>query len=459
MKTNRNKDTAGKESFNAVSGLGRRSFLKRAGTFAGAIAVAPMVVPSTVFGANERIALGFIGVGNQGTHLANNLRNSCDIVAVSDVYLPRARRFAGNFRANHVHRDYRELLEHKDIDAVVVATPLHWHALNCIHAAQAGKDIFCEKPLTHSIVEGRRVVEAVRKYDRVLQTGVQGRLNRNAHSAITHLRNNTLGKITKLYAHNYHSPMEPRHPEEPVRDGLDWDMWLGPAEEQPFNFVIWDNRSVPSWVSLRPFSGSSMTDWGSHGLDLAQWGLGMDASGPEEVWVEGEPFKPMHSTPENPGRRQQGPNSPKVLMKYPGNIIMEFEGVQRWQEVRFVCEEGTISVTRDGFGGDDRIRRPLENPEIEIYRGDAYARSHDHLQDWLNCIKDRTKPCADVEIGHRTATICHLANIARWVSGVTGQTGGKLKWDAVNERFTNSDAANRFILSSYRNGYELPSRV
>jgi predicted dehydrogenase len=342
-----------------------------------------------------------------------------------------------------------------------VATPLHWHALNCIHAAQAGKDIYCEKPLTHSITEGRRIVQAVHKYKRVFQTGSQQRSGRNEHIGLTFVRNGVLGKLERVLLYNYRSPQETGHPHEAVPEGLDWDMWCGPAEKPPYNFVIWDNRSNPSWSGIRPFSGGDMTDWGSHGLDIAQWGLGMDEGGPLEVWTEGEPFTPMTSTPEHPGGRRGGPRSPKVYMRYPGDIIIEFEGGHQ-SGARFIGERGSINVTRGGFSSDPSdltAERRMQHPDVVLHRGLEYTLENNHYQDWVNCIKERRDPVAPAEAGHRTATFCHLANIARWVSELTGETGQRLKWDATEERFTNSMEANRFVNPPYRTGYVLPHEV
>ncbi len=432
----------------------RRGFLQ-AGVATGAAVAVPHLLPARARGANDRIVLGGIGVGNQGSRLVRGFARSCSIAAIADVYLPRAEAFAKRVNANHAYQDYRKLLEHDDIDAVVVATPIHWHALNCIHAAQAGKDIYCEKPLTYSILEGRRLVEAVRKYKRVLQTGVQQRSGGREYRGIMHVRNGTIGKVTRVLASNFYSPMEPKWPEQDIADGLDWDAWCGPAEPPPYNYVIWDNRSNPSWVSIRPFSGGNMSDRGGHGLDVAQWGLGTDDSGPEEVWVEGDPFETMYSTPENPGGRQRGPGSPKVYMKFPGGAVLELGGGPGWSGVRFVGEKGSITVTRGQSISDpsDLIASAVEDPEVEVYR------SPGHHRDWLECIKERRDPAAPAEAGHRSATICNLGNIARWVSEVTGETGQRLQWDARRERFTNSPEGNQFLHRDERQAYALPDHV
>lgn len=434
--------------------LTRRRFTQASVAGLAAISV-PCLVPSRAFGANDRIVLGAIGVGNRGRQLAADFRKHASYAAVADVYLPRAEEVARSLGAEHVFQDYRKLLERSDIDAVVIATPHRWHAINSIHAAQAGKDIYCEKPQTYSIPEGRRIVQAVRKYERVFQTGSQQRSGGNEYTGCMHVRNGSLGKVTKVLAANYHSPMVPNYPKQDIPEGLDWDMWCGPADPPAFNHVIWDNRSDPSWVSIQPFSGGEMTDWGAHGYDMAQWGLGMDDSGPVEVWTEGEPFVSMISTPEKPGGRHRGPNGPKVMMKYPGDVIMELSGGPSKSGVRFIGEKGSIDVTRGRLraSSPELTSGSLEDAKIQL------DRSTSHAGDWLQCIKERRDPVAHAEVGHRSVTVCHLANIARWVSEVTGETGQKLKWDSVAERFTNSEEANKFLERTWRKGYELPETV
>ena len=448
----------------------------KTGVAASALAF-PTILPSRVLGrngnpgANDRLVFGVIGVGNMGTGHVQNFSKRGSIAAIADAYLPHAEENAkwladndrvGKGNTVEVVQDYRKLLERDDIDAVIIASPQHWHALQSIHAAQAGKDIYCEKPITYSIWEGRQVVKAVEKHNVVFQTGSQQRSSHVSHLGLTHVRNGTIGKIRRVLASNYRSPQDNGWPGMPVHDGLDWDLWCGPAQKPEFNHAIWSNKGnvQPCWSGIRLFSGGDMTDWGSHGIDMIQWGLGMDLAGPEEVWVEGEPFKPMVSTPEQPGGRRGGPNSPKVFMRYPGGTILEFEGGHE-SGGTFIGENGQISVTRQNVQSDppELTRQPLENPGDEIYRGHEYARSTDHAQDWMNAVKERRNPVANAETGHRTATVCHLGNIARWVSGITGETGHKLKWDAAAERFTNSDEANRFVRTPSRKGYEIPEVV
>jgi len=430
--------------------LTRRRFTQT--TLAAGVAAvsAPLFIPARAFGANDRVVLGAIGVGNRGRQLSGDFRGRADYAAIADVYLPRAESVAKSLGAQHVYQDYRKLLEQSDIDAVIIATPHRWHAINAVHAAQAGKDIYCEKPQTYSIPEGRRIVEAVRKYKRVFQTGSQQRSGGNEYKGCMHVRNGSIGKVTKVLASNYHSPMVPRWPKQDIPQGLDWDMWCGPATPPDFNFVIWDNRSDPSWVSIAPFSGGEVTDWGAHGLDMAQWGLGMDESGPVEVWTEQE-FNSLDSTPEAPGGRHRGPRA-KVVMKYPGDIIMELDGGPSNSGVRFIGEKGTLDVTRGRYraSSPELTTSALEDMQVQLYR------STNHSANWLECIKTRRDPIASAEVGHRSVTVCHLVNIARWVSEITGEIGQKLKWDSQEERFTNSDVANEFLLRTYRKGYELP---
>lgn len=426
----------------------RRRFL----SVSAVAAATPLFIPSRAFGANDRLVLGIIGAGTRASQLVPSLVKLARIAAVADVSLPRAQAMAKGVEADQALQDYRRLLDRKDIDAVVIATPHHWHALCCIHAAQAGKDIYCEKPLAYTIQEGRRVVVAVRKHRCVFQTGLQQRSGRAERDGCRLVRDGILGTVTRVRAHAYASPMDPRFPGQPLPEGLDWDRWCGPAEPTAFHASIWDNRSNPAWVSLRPFSGGAMTDWGAHGLDMAQWALGMDASGPEELWIEGAPFEPQVSTPEQPGGRQKGPTAPRVVMRYGSGVILDFAGGPPFG-VQFTGPKGSMTVQRNRFSAAPNLVLP---DEPDLVEHDATDSTFAHCHNWVECIRSRSEPVAGVEIGHRTTSIAHLANIARWTSGVTSRVGDKLQWDAVAERFTNSAEANVFLTRQYRSGYELP---
>jgi len=282
--------------------LNRRHFLK-------ATSVATLTTPFLLYSAraatarkapNDRITLGVIGTGKQGRGLTNNFLGMPDtqVVAVCDVDTKRREhhrkmveefcRIKGNteFKGCAEYKDFRELLAREDIDAVVIAAPDHWHACIAIAACQAGKDIYCEKPLSLTIHEARAMVKAARKYDRVFQTGSMQRSSKEFRKACELVRNGRLGRIKQVIV-DVGPPSVPCDlPEEAMEPGLNWDMWLGPAPMRPYNSVL-SPRGVhdhfPNWRNYREYSGGMMTDWGAHHFDIAQWGLGMDDSGPVQI--------------------------------------------------------------------------------------------------------------------------------------------------------------------------------
>ncbi|MBN2217839.1 MAG: Gfo/Idh/MocA family oxidoreductase, partial [Pirellulales bacterium] len=258
---------------NPKQNVSRRQFLKNGAIAAAGAAAIPYLIPGGVLasngqnGANDTIGVAGIGVGRRGVvDLATLRRCGGRVVAVADADIRCARKVGARHHAE-AFQDYRRILDRKDVDAVLTATTDHWRSLVCIHACQAGKDVFAEKPLTLTIAEGRKMVEAARKYNRVFQTGSQQRsMAANRHGCEL-VRNGMLGKIKKVIAHNYPSPWNCDLPGQPVPDGLDWNMWCGPNELVPYHPGLYAARTDPGWISFRPYSGGEITGWGSHGFD------------------------------------------------------------------------------------------------------------------------------------------------------------------------------------------------
>ena len=435
------------------SKLTRRRFLRRGAALSAGAAAAPCLIPRHVLGApdqpgaNDRIGIGGIGIGRQGSGVLRGSSRQGRVVAIADVNLPRAKQQAARYKAE-AYQDYRKLLQRKDIDAIVTATPDHWRALVCIHAAQAGKDIYAEKPMTLTILEGRRMVQAVRKYKRVFQTGSQQRSLAANRFGCELVRNGRIGKIQKVIGHNYPSPWECGFSGQPVPEGLDWDMWCGPAELVPFHSDLYGPRARPGWISLRPYSGGEMTGWGAHGLDQIQWALGMDESGPVEVWVEGPKFNPpTYTEPESRSRGDKTCSQPKIFYRYAGGVTLELGSGNAGGGI-FIGEKGKIEIFRDRVTSNppEIVKEPTKDDEIHL------VKSTSHVGNWFDCMRSRKRCVADVEIGHRSTTVCHLGNIARWL-------GRRLKWDPVKEEFPGDDEANKYVDRPRRKGYELPEEV
>ncbi|MBN2578849.1 MAG: Gfo/Idh/MocA family oxidoreductase [Pirellulales bacterium] len=440
----------------------RRDFLRTGGLLVGSCVVLPTLIPRSVLasvgrpGANDRIGIGYIGAGRRARQLMN-LPPERQFVGVSDVSLPRAKKAAAQLKCK-AFQDYRRMLELKELDAVMIASPDHWHALHAVHACQAGKDVYCEKPMTLTIREGRIMVAAARKYGRVVQTGSQQRSltpNRHGYDLI---RKGVIGKIHTVIASNYPSPWDAQFPGQPVPQGLDWDAWFGPTEPVAFHNDIFISRANPGWISLRPYSGGEMTGWGAHGLDQIQWVLGKDNSGPVEIWVEGARFTPPTFT--GPHKIEDGNARcahPKVFFRYADGPIVKLENTYctgRYSKppkpgegpdagAVFLGEKGKIII--------DRNLCRVEPAELDADPVDPRIKFTltPHFRNWFDCIRSRERPVSDVEAGHRTATLCHLGNIARWV-------GRKLTWDPVQEIFPGDEEANRSLSRPRRKAYEFP---
>ena len=417
---------------------------------AGSLA-APAVIPSSALaapgqpGANDRIGVGYIGAGRRANQLMN-LPPEGRIVAAADVDLRRAEAVAAkkNCRAYH---DYRKMLESKDIDAVFVPTPDHWHVLPAIHACQAGKDVYLEKPLSLTIREGRLLVNIVRKYGRVLQTGSQRRSMSGHRHGCELVRNGLAGKIHTVVILNYPSPWECQLPAQDVPEGLNWDTWCGMTKPVPFHQDIFIQRSNPGWISLRPYSGGEMTGTGAHGFDQIQWALNMDHTGPVEIWCEGGKLEPVvYSKSESRSRGNTlCSRDRRVRMRYANGVLIRLENNGPAAGGEFIGDEGKIRIGNNVVTSNPPELAKIPSKDLKF----RLPAIDNHIQNWFDCIKSREKPIADVEIGHRSAVLCHLGNIARWV-------GRKLQWDPEREIFPGDDAANSFLDRPRRKPYELP---
>lgn len=421
----------------------RRDFMKAA-SLAGI--AAPTVIRRSALGddgqavASERITLGFIGVGKQnGGHLGRFLgMGDVQVLAVCDVDTTRREHAQqrvidqnsqqGNGAGCDAYVDFRELLARDDIDAVVIATPDHWHAIPVIEACRAGKDIYCEKPLSLTIHEAKSMLDAVRKYERVFQTGSQQRSSHEFWLACSLVRSGRIGDVHTVNV-NVGGPSKWCDlPEEEMEPGLDWDRWLGPAPERPYNSVL-SPRGVhnhfPNWRAYREYSGGMMTDWGAHHFDIAQWGLGMDQSGPVEIIPPDDPNAER-------GMRYVYANGVEVVHGPGGGV-------------NFVGTNGEITVNRGKLESSpaEIIQEPLSRHDVVL------ERSPGHHEDWINCIRSRKRPLCDVEIGARSVTVCHLGNLAYW-------NDRKLRWDPARWEFIDDEEANTWRDRERRDPWQLP---
>ena len=433
--------------------LHRRKFLTRAaGISAGAIA-APYFVRASALGAgdtiapSDRITMGCIGNGSRGKHVLTKelLENSkAQVLATCDVARWRqheARDAVNQKQGNQdctTYDDFRELLARSDLDAVMISTPDHWHTPIAIAAARAGKDIYLEKPVSTTVAEGRALADTVRQYGRVFTTATINRSYPAARRAVELVRN---GRIGKLHTIDVVLPsskgIEETNAEigipkpEPIPDGFDYDMWLGPAPWVPYN----GNRVFWMFRYCSDYSGGYMTDWGAHTLDLAQWGNGTQLSGPVEI--EGQGYRPptgLYDVHTRFDVTYKYDNGVKVVVK-DGDQHIRFVGTDGWVEF------GTSPTDFDA--SSEEIKNSEIGPdEIHLYR------SEDHTDNFLTCVRNRAETAAPVEVAHRSATMCHLGIIAMDV-------GKKLKWDSDAERFTNSETANRMLAKSMRSPWTL----
>lgn len=416
-------------------GPSRRQFLKH--TAAGC--AMPWLIPSRVLaapgrpGANDRVVIGFIGNGGRARQLMDHVPADGRIVAISDCYVPRMAETLRQKKADwKTYPQYRNMFDAEKLDAVVVATPDHARVLPCIHACQAGLDVYAEKPLTLTIAEGRVLVNSVRKHKRVFQVGSQQRTMEMNRFACELVRSGSIGKIKAVLGVRYPGPRRYTGlPEQPVPEGLNWDTWCAQTELRPYN-----SQLQFGWMGWRSYSGGEMTNWGAHGCDQIQWALGMSETGPVEIWPT-----------------SQGPHG-GVRMLYANGVEVRYEldGGPMGGGI-FVGGDCKIEINRNKFTTNppDFVKDPPKPATAQIWEGPGWI-ARPHIQNWLECIKSRQKPNADVEIGHRSISVCHLANIARDV-------GRRLRWDPVQETFPDDPEANCYVDRPRRKGWELPDPV
>lgn len=439
---------------NSFHSFSRRRFLKTA-AIAGA---APLVLRSGLWAGetapSRQFSLGFIGVGKQGHGLLHAClpRNDVRVLAVSDVDTTRRNLAKGDVEKHYAREtpdgaykgcdaydDFRDLLARKDIDAVVIATPDHWHALTSIAAADAGKDIYCEKPMAHTVLEGRAMVNAVRKNERIFQTGSMQRSMAEFRAACELVRNGVLGTVAKVDVAVSGPPVFCNLPPEPDEPGLDWNLWLGPAPQRPYNSILSPRgmpKDFPEWRHYREYGGGGVCDWGAHHFDIVQWAFGYDDSGPVE-------FFPADKPNAQSGVRFRYPNGTEVNHT-PGNGIT------------FYGDKGKLDVNRGKFQlwlGDQLKSGVMDDysPLLkELLPPDAVRlyRSTNHMSNWVNCMQTRKLPICDVEIGQRTATVCNLVNAVYF-------NDKGFKWDPKTEKFADDTGEAAWLTREYRAPWKL----
>jgi len=394
--------------------------------------------------ASESIVLGFIGVGGMGSGLLNIFKGFADVrvAAVCDVYERHARRAQSAAEGKpEVYHDFRKLLDRKDIDAVVIATPDHWHAIPTILACQAGKDVYCEKPLTHRIVEGRAVVAAAEKYKRVTQMGNLIHAGENYHRVVEIVRSGILGTISKTrvwMAADRSGLGRPSDCDPP--SGCDYEFWLGPAPLRAFN----PNRFTFNWRWFWDYGGGLLTDFCCHIVDLVHWAMEVDA--PRTVAASGGRLALVDNC--------ETPDTLEVAYEYEKNgqnfllvwshTDANTHGLENMGlGIMFQGTEATLVANYDAYKLLPSKGRTLHEPPRTL------PRSVGHHREWLNAIKSRVQCSCNFAYGHRLSSVGHLGNIAL-------RTGEKLKWDAAAERITNNPEANTLLTKEYRKPWALP---
>jgi predicted dehydrogenase len=446
--------------------MNRRTFAKLTGLGVAGGAAATTSWGVGVKGANDRIRCGFIGVGGMGRgNLSDFLKcENVEVVAVCDVWQANADRAVAmsGGKANG-YKDFRRVLDRKDIDVVVIATPDHWHGYLTIQACQAGKDVYVEKPLAHNIYEGRRAVEAARKYNRVVQVGTQQRSGKHYQRVVERVQSGKMGSISRVSAWNYGNESSygmGNFVDSDPPAGLDYDLWLGPAPKRPFNA----NRFIFNFRYFWDYAGGYATDWGVHHIDTIQWAINQRA--PRRVSALGGKYviKDNRETPDTLEITYEYSN---CLVTYSNRILNGSPLFGRGTGIAFYGTEATLVVDRSGYEVLPETRGTFEPPEpfyqreieaarrgkapilwgsdrevwvgrTEAVQGSGSDPHFAHVLDFLACVKSRQKPVADVETVHYSTTAAHLGNISF-------RTGRTIRWNAEKEEIESDAEASNYM--------------
>jgi predicted dehydrogenase len=434
--------------------VSRRKFLKNTTATAAGLSLVPSLSGNLArISANDRINVGVIGCNGQGfSDLRAFLQNpEVECIALCDVDESVLNRRAAGVeeirgqRPANLYRDWRRLIDNKDINVVIIGTPDHWHCLQMVSACEAGKDVFCEKPLGNSIGECNLMVAAAKRYNSIVQIGQWQRSDPHWIDAVDFVRSGKLGKIRLVRVFSYQGwcPSIPVLPDEPVPEGVDYDMWLGPATRRPFN----RNRFHFTFRWFWDYAGGLMTDWGVHLLDFALFG--MDVTAPKSIMAMGGKYG-------YPDDACETPDSLQTIYEFDGfNILWDHAigiddgGYGRNHGLGFVGENGTLVVDRSGWEVIPEIVKEDQRMEaVPLQKGKKLGLTN-HVRNHLDCIVARNPNTnASVEIGAHIAKFSHLGNIAY-------RTRSKLVWDG--KRFTNNDSANEYLIPEYRSPWKLPS--
>lgn len=428
----------------------KNTFTRRAFLGTSLLGVAGLtLIPGCKTPPSDTLRIGFIGLGRQAMYLMGSFIkiDGVKVVAGADVYGRKTQRFVNRVTSHYeklgekadvkVYSNYKELLDRSDIDAVVIASPDHWHYHMATDAISAGKDVYLEKPLTFTIAEGQKLVKAVRNNDRILAVGSQQRSDANFQHAVKMAQGGNLGTIEKVdvfVGENPH-PTPYDEPKEVLPDDLQWDPWLGPNPFVHYNLVLnppisldpVENEKIwGAWRWYKETGGGLMTDWGAHMFDIAQWGLGMDDSGPVKVIPAG--FE----------------DAEYLKYIYESGLEMEVKPFNSGTRgVKFWGSEGWIEISRDAFNASDEALKPVVE-ETDV----PYEARAGHHQNFIDSVKKHVDPQVPVETGHRTNTVCVLGNVAH-------ELERPVMWDPGTESFVADEQASKYMSREYREGFSL----